>query len=416
MEILCNSCANSFSVEEKDLVFYERISVTPPTACPHCRLIQRLAFRNERRLYKRTCDATNKQIISVYAPDKIYTVYDQDVWLGDSWDAADFGRKYDFNRPFFEQYAELLRAVPHPSVGYRFQSENCAYTTYQNHSKDCYLCFGSGYMQDCAYTNWSYYSKNSFDMLGASNTELCYEMIDAKKMYNSSYCQDCSNLSDCMFCYDSHSLKNCFGCVNLRNKEFCFLNEQLSEQAYKEKIAHVDMQKFWPEYQKLLLASPRRASFQLNCEDCTGDHLVNCKNVHDSFYTDDSQDARFQLDVFKNIDCYDCTRSAEAELSYQCIGGGDYYSNRFFIAGEHASFCTYCMFCINSQNLFGCVGIRSRSYCILNKQYTKQEYEELVPRIIEHLKSTNEWGSFFPVSISPFTFEESLAYDYGQQT
>jgi len=30
-------------------------------------------------------------------------------------------------------------------------------------------------------------------------------------------------------------------------------------------------------------------------------------------------------------------------------------------------------------------------YCILNKQYSKEEYEELVPKIIEHMQKTGEW-------------------------
>ena len=32
----------------------------------------------------------------------------------------------------------------------------------------------------------------------------------------------------------------------------------------------------------------------------------------------------------------------------------------------------------NSPNIFGCIGLR-------NKQYTKEEYEDLVPKIIEHM-------------------------------
>jgi hypothetical protein len=29
----------------------------------------------------------------------------------------------------------------------------------------------------------------------------------------------------------------------------------------------------------------------------------------------------------------------------------------------------------------------TKEYCILNKQYTKEEYEILVPKIIEHMKT-----------------------------
>lgn len=410
--MLCSECKINFEHTPEDFAFYAKLQVPPPLACPDCRLQQRLAFRNERHLYKRTCDLTGKSIISIYRPDSQYKVYDQTEWLTGEWDALEYGRDFNFSRPFFEQFQELLRAVPHPAVGYRFQSENCEYTTYQNHSRNCYLCFGSGYMEDCAYTNWTYYAKNSFDALGCANVELSYETVDCKRAYNSNFCQDCSGITDCAYCYNCHSCKNCFGCVNLKNKEFCFLNQQFTKEEYFEKIRTLDNVKFLSEFENLLAQSPRRAHLQLNCEDCTGDHLLNCKNVHDSFYADDCRDGRFHLDVLKNTDCYDCTRTGEDELSYQCIGGGDYYFNRFFVAGERCSYSTYCLFCFNSKNLFGCVGIKRKEYCILNKQYSKEEYEDLVPRIIEYMTNNSEWGEFFPMTISPFSYEESLASDY----
>ena len=50
------------------------------------------------------------------------------------------------------------------------------------------------------------------------------------------------------------------------------------------------------------------------------------------------------------------------------------------------------MFCCqNVANLFGCVGLKNKQYCILNKQYTKEEYETLVVRIIQQMQQTGEW-------------------------
>jgi Zn ribbon nucleic-acid-binding protein len=66
----------------------------------------------------------------------------------------------------------------------------------------------------------------------------------------------------------------------------------------------------------------------------------------------------------------------------------------------------------NSSNLFGCSGLKGKKYCILNKQYTQEEYEKLVPKIIEHMKETGEWGKHFPAKDSPFGFNETVAYEY----
>lgn len=51
-------------------------------------------------------------------------------------------------------------------------------------------------------------------------------------------------------------------------------------------------------------------------------------------------------------------------------------------------------------------------YCILNKQYSKEEYEILVPKIIEHLQKNGEWGEFFSSEISPHGYNKSSAQMY----
>jgi hypothetical protein len=72
----------------------------------------------------------------------------------------------------------------------------------------------------------------------------------------------------------------------------------------------------------------------------------------------------------------------------------------------------YCENCHNSDELFGCVGIKHGRYCVLNKQYTRDEYEKLVSKIITKMKADNEWGEFFPISISPFGYNEAMARDF----
>ena len=75
--------------------FYTKISPTfagkkfqipTPTCCPDCRQKRRLSFRNERNLYRRICDASGKQIISMYKPDNGYIIYDKSVRRSDARD------------------------------------------------------------------------------------------------------------------------------------------------------------------------------------------------------------------------------------------------------------------------------------------------------------------------------------------
>ena len=80
---VCKKCSSNFDITDFDLEFYKKVSpkfnwekfqIPAPTFCPDCRQQRRLSFRNERNLYKRKCDATEKEIISIYSPDKKYLI------------------------------------------------------------------------------------------------------------------------------------------------------------------------------------------------------------------------------------------------------------------------------------------------------------------------------------------------------
>src|SRR3989344_4931716 len=100
----CQNCKTSFIIEPDDFAFYEKIKVPPPTWCPECRNIRRMAWREDHTLYRDTCKLCGKSIISVYAPDGPFIVYCRSCWNSDKWDPLQYGREYDFSRPFFKQY------------------------------------------------------------------------------------------------------------------------------------------------------------------------------------------------------------------------------------------------------------------------------------------------------------------------
>jgi len=81
----------------------------------------------------------------------------------------------------------------------------------------------------------------------------------------------------------------------------------------------------------------------------------------------------------------------------------------------------YTMFAFNASYLFGCMGVRNRQYCILNKQYTKEKYENLVPKIKKHMDEMPyrdkagriyKYGEFFPPEFSPFPYNDTWAQEY----
>ena len=88
------------------------------------------------------------------------------------------------------------------------------------------------------------------------------------------------------------------------------------------------------------------------------------------------------------------------------------YKNWFLIVCHGCSNTYYSVNCCDSEFLFGCYWLKNQKYCILNKQYTKEEYERLVPKVISKMKSNKEWWEFFPSNISPFWYNETVAQEF----
>lgn len=430
----CKRCGHEFLIEEQDLEFYKKVSpkfdgktfeIPAPTLCADCRQQREIAFRNERNLYHRKCDKCHASIISMFHPNE-KIVYCSKCWWEDDFKPLSYGRDFDFSRPFFEQFSELMNEVPLPHLVIG-NGENSDYTNYSWVSKNCYLLSASDYNEDCYYSTYLFRSNNCFDCLFVNDSELAYECVDAKKCYACAFLQNCQECTDSYFCYDCRSCNNCLGCVGLRNKSYYIFNERCSKEEYPKKKAeffgkYKDLNLLREQFNKFELKFPHKYAEIENCDDCSGDHLMSCKNVHLGFDSVESQDSRRIALGLKTKDCFDCVGVAGSELCYESVASPENYGLNFCaITWPKSTFLNYCAMCRMSNNCFGCVSLHKNEYCILNKQYTKEEYEKLVPKIIEHMrapasadggKKMGEWGEFFSMTLAPFAYNETLANEY----
>ena len=145
----CKHCQVSFDITDKDVEFYDKVSPTfagkkyqipTPTLCPDCRHQRRLVWRNERKLYHKKSDITGKNIISRFSPESEYKVYESNERFSDKRDAISYGRDFDSNKTFFEQFGALLKSVPQISM-LGVSNENSDYINHGGYNKNCYLCF-----------------------------------------------------------------------------------------------------------------------------------------------------------------------------------------------------------------------------------------------------------------------------------
>jgi hypothetical protein len=414
----CKVSGRSFVVEDYDQAFYKKIGVPVPTLCFEERLKRKMRWRNERNLHHRECDLCKSKIISIYRADSPYTIYCPKCWWSDKWNSLELGQDIDWDRPFFDQMYELQLRVPRLSL-YQKANENCAFTNHSANSRDCYLSTDLFGAQDVYHTKWAIKSRDLIDCYSTDQVELGYEIQYMEPGYNTKFAYLCVNVSDSNFMYNCMSVKNSFMCNNLVRKEYCIRNEFVGKEAYEAFMAFIDLgsyrqlEELKKEYVEMIRTAPKRQSLVHMCEECTGDALDRCKNVYDCYEMVESQDCRYCVINVNLKDCFDTYESAfHCERQYECHG----CNNGQFIRFGHISYdnheCDIIDSCHNSSQLFGCVSVRRKKYCILNKQYSEDEYKALVPRLIKLMEEHEEWGEFFPSKYSPFSYEESAAQEY----
>jgi hypothetical protein len=417
MQKSCRQCSASFLIRPWDEEFYKMVETPIPTLCPDCRLQRRFAFRNERHLYRRTCDLTGKSIISVHHAIKPFPVYDHHEWWGDRWDGLEYGRDFDFSRPFFEQFAELENQVPHMSMMIS-HSENCDYAPYSVYAKNCYMCVSCNMgSEDLMYSYQANTSRDCLDCSLSSQLELCYECLYSQNLFASAYSKDCRESQEIFFCEDCTGCNHLIGCKDLKNKKYHIFNKPVSPEEFTSWKEKLENWKFKVELaaktRAFFMGLPNRATYITNSEESSGDHLTNCKNAFWCFDCFGLEDCAYINVIPRDLkNASDANYSQGSELVYDSVSAVNNYLSKFVLHAWDVKNSSYVQECFYSNSLFGCVGLKHKSYCILNKQYSKEEYEILVPKIIDHMNKSGEWGEFFPIELSPFAYNETIAQEY----
>lgn len=429
----CHNCKVDFTIEPEDFSFYTKINIPPPTFCFDCRLQRRMMFRNERIFYKRDNNAPGKEsesIISIHHPESNYTVYDDRTWWGDTWDPMDYGKPYDFSKPFFQQFKDLYQSIPLINLSITNMS-NCAYCNVSEGDKGSYMISASNANEDSLYGNRLSTNKGVCDTYIATSNESCYELVSCVKNFKCHYCIHTNECVDSYFLYNCKNCTDCICCVNLRNKSYCIFNQQYTKEEYQKKKdelaldTYAGIEKARKKFMDLVVSGIHKYAHTLKAVDSTGDNIENVSRVVNAFDIINAQDCKNavwggygmkdSMDVGPGV-------GIQSELLYECFDTALQASIMICTGVVYHSFdVRYSINCHSSSYLFGCHGLRSKKYCILNYQYTKEEYETLLPQIIEHMKTMPytdaqgrvfTYGEFFPYDISPFAYNETIAHEY----
>lgn len=425
----CQNCNQEFTIASEDFDFYATLKIPAPTFCPQCRLQRRLAQRNERSLYRRPCDLCKKSIISRYPEGTDFPVYCPPCWYSDKWDPLSYGQEYDFNKNFFEQWNELRHKVPYPSLMVT-NATNSDYANQCLYVKNVYLSTSVLHSEDIYYGYSIDKSKELFDIAFAWEAQRCYDSLDleqANGVMFSRYVQSCL---DSAFLYDVNASNNCFACVNRRNASYEILNEKYAKEDYKTERAKYDtgdyetLNKIKSDFEIFHAKFPKRYAMLLQSVNVVGDNVQNAKNAYWCFDSNNVEDSKYILRGTQGVkNCYDLNHSG-VNAQYCCDSWSTMGNNNKFCVAAYGQHTEYSEFCLNSaiSNVFGCVSFTSRKeYCILNKQYSKEEYVALREKIVKHMNDTPyvdskgrlyRYGEFMPVELSHHAYNETLAFDY----
>jgi len=390
-------------------------------------------FRNERVLYRRENNAQEKEgetMISIHRPNTDLIIYDDRTWWSDKWDPIDFGMDYDFTESFFGQYHNLYKKIPLINLSIT-NMVDCNFCNVSEGDKGSYMITASNQNEDCFYGNRMTQNKQSMEIYIGSYNNLCYEIVNSSKNYKVLYSTNSYESVDSYFLYNCKNCTDCIGCVNLRNKSYCVFNIQYSKEEY-QKIkselfldSHEGINSVSEKHNDLILKNIHKFGNLLKTFSSTGDNLENTNNVLNSFDINEAQDSKnLNWGGYGLRDSMDAGPGVgiQSELLYDCFDTALQTSSCFWTSVVYHSFdVRYSINCHSCSNIFGCYGLRSKQYCILNKQYTKEEYEKLIPKIIEHMNNVPyidiknrvfKYGEFFPYEISPFDYNETIAQEY----
>ena len=423
----CQNCKHDFVIDTEDFNYYEKIKVPPPTFCPECRTIRRMVWRNVRSLYRRECSLCKKMLISMYADDGV-SVMCSDCWNGDAWDQFEHAKDIDWSRDFFSQLRELLMKQPRI---FQYRVGTVVNSDYGNsvvNSKDAYMTFSVIDSENIMYSESIDKSRDSIDCFTTHELDQCSWNVCSDKNYNSHFLINSQSNIDSYFLFDCTNCQHCCLSSNLRNQSYVFRNEKLSKEVYEEKMSALELhkrsgwKKAFHEFLDLMKNAIHRYAQIYSSVNTTGDFIINSKSAFESFDVQNSENIKYGVRIITSKDIMDCYAVLTGELEYETLSGSGNGSNQIgclLCLGSREI--QYSMFCRSSANCFGCVGLKNAQYCIFNKQYTKEEYTELVSKLKEHMNAMPyidkkgrhfTYGEFYPYELSLFGYNETVAQDY----
>lgn len=422
----CSWTGEEFPIFESDVAMLAKLSPTVgwvkypfplPTLSPQAREQRRMMFKNERFFHKDICEHTNTATVSRFTDKHVFS---NAAWHGDDREQKIFD--YDETPSFADAMRWLCDNTTYQDlIGSSLNvTQNARYTNHASKQSNTYLLINARDDEYCAYGNFITHSTFCFDCSNVANSEHCYQCVSSDRLFGCLYCYNCINSQNLHFCHTMTNCQYCFLCTGLHNQSYCINNKHVGKEAYEAYMASIDLGSYHAIQEILIryaaLSHQQTQSAVVNpwSEDVIGHECMNSHNAFMCFDLQSCHDVRYATACFESQDMMDITSFGElSSIMYEWLAVGKNSSNIFCssMVGEshHLLYCMESKYC---KHCFGCVNLYKKEYCIFNKQYTQEEYETIVLKLIEQLKVWQMWWEFLHPSLSPFPYNDSIAIDY----
>lgn len=352
-------------------------------------------------------------IISRYDDKNRVNAVEIDVFQETRDSLRGYGIVYKDTEWFFIQMQSLLQKVPLPNILHFWMNENADFADEILASKDIYLStivassekvlYSMGIRSNCTtILNSSVVSQSSENIYSSCG------VIESQKVYFSRYIISSSHI---WFSRNLVGCHDCIFCENLQNTRFCINNKQYNEEEYRKQEKQILSQKH--EFENWYKKSCNTGE-NIGSEKSQGNFIIRSNQITQGYYISDTE---FGKNLFLvgwkegNISLFDiCTCSGNSQSSFGVMGMGSSHHVYCSCNIAASSSIYYSYFLENCSFCLGCIWLKNQSYCILNKQYTKEEWEVLVEKIFTSMEADGTLGDFFPASMNPFSFNDTLAY------
>ncbi|MDD2870799.1 MAG: hypothetical protein PHS49_02315 [Candidatus Gracilibacteria bacterium] len=325
------------------------------------------------------------------------------------------GFYYDYSKDFFSNYKKLFLSIDHECLFQAGLNDNTKFADTAVNVKNVYLSntvtIGSENVYYSVLVRIN--SKNIFNSLFVvDNSEIVYFSKGINKSFKIFYSSFIKNSSDIWFSTNLTGCSNCLFCDNLENVSYYIKNKKYEKEEYfkTKEILLSDKSKFLEYYNNL-----NNKGINHNSTNVIGNNIIESDNIENGYFvfnTKNSKNLMYTGSTTGGENWYDFAFGGEGNLDIYGVCSSGFGCSKVYLSRFISSGSTNIYYSSNIEScsyLFGCIGLKNKSYCIFNKQFEKEEWEKEVCKIFAQMDSDGILGDFFPGDLNPSYFNDTVA-------